>query len=430
MLSSSTTADEELTENAGDYLAGAIAEGGAAVVVATPSHCAGFEAHLAAGGVDVGAARRDGSLVCLDATRVALRLTRDGRVDLAAFDTQFRPAILAAGEAPGPVRIYGEVVALLWAAGQVNAALELEGLWNELGREIPFSLFCGYPRDLVESSQHQGAVAEVCRLHTAVVGRPLAGAPVTGAPATVPQYRVRQRAGASAADGSAAGHPLRRVHWADVTRTFAGSREDTRAARGFALGMLEPWRGEQLAADTALVVTELATNAVLHAGSAFSVSLALSGGAIRISVGDTLPLGPNGVDQQLAAVSGHGLGVVAAMATRWGVETRAQRQGRLGRASPARLTGPLNDRARLIRPDGQDRCPGWSRQEVVARARRNALVSRRLRPGSSPTGKMMGHSSVTPASASRPSCFSIAASSPVTARAPGDSAPSRSSSRR
>ena len=269
--------------------------------MATPGHCAGFEARLAADGVNVGAARRDGSLVCLDATRVARRLTRGGQVNLAAFGTQFRPAILAAGEAPGPVRIYGEVVALLWAAGQVNAALELEGLWNELGREIPFSLFCGYPRHLVDSSQHQGAVAEVCRLHTAVVGRPLAGASVTG--------------------GSAAGDPMGRVHWADVTRTFAGSREDTRAARGFVLGMLEPWRGEQLAADTALVVTELATNAVVHAGSAFSVSLTLSGGAIRISVGDTLPLGPRGADQELAAAPGHGLGVVAAMATRWGVET-------------------------------------------------------------------------------------------------------------
>ena len=314
-------ADEELTETAGDFLAGAIAEGGAAVVVATPSRCAGFEAQLAAGGVVVGAARRDGTLVCLDATRVAPRLTRDGQVDPAAFNTHFRPAILAAGEAPGPVRIYGEVVALLWAAGQVNAALELEEFWNELGQQIPFSLFCGYPRDLVESSEYQGAVADICRLHTAVVGRSITDAPVTGAPATSPPVSGAPASGPSATDGSAAGHSLHRVHWADVTRTFAGSREDTRAARGFALGMLEPWRGEQLAADIALVVTELATNAVLHAGSAFCVSLALSGGAIRISVSDTLPLGANGVDQHLAAVSGHGLGVVAAIATRWGVES-------------------------------------------------------------------------------------------------------------
>ena len=155
--------------------------------MATPGHCAGFEARLAAGGVDVGAARRGGSLVCLDATRVAPGLTQPaGRIDLAAFGTQFRPAILAAGEAPGPVRVYGEVVALLWAAGQVNAALELEGLWNELGQQIPFSLLCGYPRDLVESSQHQGAVADICRLHTAVVGRSITGAPVTGAPVSSP----------------------------------------------------------------------------------------------------------------------------------------------------------------------------------------------------------------------------------------------------
>ena len=144
---------------------------------------------------------------------------------------------------------------------------------------------------------------------------------MTAAPATSPPATSPPAAGAPAASGSAAADPRRRVNWADVTRTFGGSREDTRAARNFALEMLEPWRGEQLAADTALVVTELASNAVLHAGSAFSVSLAVSGDTIRISVSDTLPFGPTGVAQQMTAASGHGLGVVAAMATRWGVAT-------------------------------------------------------------------------------------------------------------
>lgn len=277
--------DEELAESAGDYLADAIGEGGAAVIVATPARCARFEGHLTACGVDVEAARRDGTLVCLDATGLARQLAR---ADRAAFDAQIRPAILAAGEAPGPVRVYGEIVALLWAAGHVNAALELEGFWNELGREIPFSLYCGYPRQSVENSHHHGAISEVCRLHTAVVGR-----------------------------------PIRRAHWADAARTFGGTREDPRAARRFVLGMLDPWREEQLAADAALVVTELATNAVLHAGSAFSVSLALSPDALRISVGDTVPVGPPGGDAGLPAAPGHGLGVIAAMATRWGFETLA-----------------------------------------------------------------------------------------------------------
>ena len=298
--------DEELAASAGDYLADAIAEGGAAVIVATPARCAAFEAHLAAGGVDVAAARRGGTLVCLDARRLARLLTRAGRIDRAGFDAHIRPALQAAGEAAGPVRVYGEVVALLWAAGHVNAALELEGFWNELGREIAFSLYCGYPRELVESSQHHGTVGEVCRLHSEVVGAPAlpTSARRPGLPGT--------------ADG-----PPSSAHWTDAVRTFGWTRNDPRMARAFVLEMLSPWRDQQLAADAALVVTELATNAVLHAGSAFTVGLLLSEDAIRISVEDSVPLRQLGGNRWLPAEPGHGLGVVAAMAVRWGVETEA-----------------------------------------------------------------------------------------------------------
>ncbi len=314
--------DEELAESAGDYLADAIAEGGAAVIVATQARWAGFQAGLAARGVDVTAARRDGTLVSLDATPLARLLTRAGRIDRAGFDAQVRPAILAAGEAPGPVRVYGEVVALLWAAGHVNAALELEGFWNELGREIPFSLYCGYPQQLVEGSQQHGAVSEVCRLHSAVVRGPVASeavasGPVASGPVTGIPVPRRPAAGPPLAG------PLGRAYWADAARTFGGTREDAREARAFVLEMLGPWRGEQVAADAALVVTELAANAVLHAGSAFSVSLALHGDVIRISVGDTVPLGQPDGNHWLPAAPGHGLGVVAAMAARWGVETQS-----------------------------------------------------------------------------------------------------------
>ena len=202
--------------------------------------------------------------------------------------------------------MYGEVVALLWAAGHVNAALELEGFWNELGREIPFSLYCGYPRQTVGTSQHHGAVSEVCRLHTEVVGAP------------APSRDARRPA-----DPVAAAGPPARATWTDAARTFGGTRHDPRMARAFVLEMLSPWRDEQLAADAALVVTELATNAVLHARSAFSVRLLLAEDVIRISVEDTLPLGQPGGNRWLPAAPGHGLGVVAAMAVRWGVETEA-----------------------------------------------------------------------------------------------------------
>jgi len=305
--------DEELAPSAGGYLADAIAEGGTAIILATTARCAAFEARLAACGVDVAAARCDGTLVCLDAVRLARRLTRAGQVDRAGFDAEIRPAILAAAERGGPVRVYGEVVAVLWAAGHVNAALELEGFWNELGREIAFSLHCGYPRQSVGDSEHQGAVSQVCRLHTGVLGDP----PVSGlaaAPAADPGHP---------ADLVAADDPLARAHWTDAARTFPGTREGPRAARVFVLEMLAPWRGEQLAADAALVVAELANNAVMHARSEFGVTLVLSGDVLRISVDDAVPLGyPNG-SRWLPARPDHGLGVVAAISDRWGVEAIA-----------------------------------------------------------------------------------------------------------
>ena len=54
-------------------------------------------------------------------------------------------ASLASAKAEQPVCVFGEMVWLLWDAGQVNAAIEVETLWNELGHQYPFSLLCAYP---------------------------------------------------------------------------------------------------------------------------------------------------------------------------------------------------------------------------------------------------------------------------------------------
>ena len=45
--------------------------------------------------------------------------------------------------------VYGEMVAVLWAAGDVMAAAELEELWNDLAREIPFLAVLRVPGQLL-----------------------------------------------------------------------------------------------------------------------------------------------------------------------------------------------------------------------------------------------------------------------------------------
>jgi hypothetical protein len=51
-----------------------------------------------------------------------------------------------AAEAGRPVRVFGEMVSLLWDAGLIDAAIEVEAMWNELGARYPFSLLAATRR--------------------------------------------------------------------------------------------------------------------------------------------------------------------------------------------------------------------------------------------------------------------------------------------
>ena len=102
-----------------------------------------------------------------------------------------------------------------------------------------------------------------------------------------------------------------------ITRTFAFSREAPAAARHFAVATLNAWGAGDLADDAALVVTELAANAIVHVRSAFTVILSVRDDLLRISVRDAGPLG----GAALRPAPLHGLWAVDALASRWGVES-------------------------------------------------------------------------------------------------------------
>jgi hypothetical protein len=158
-------ADDELTEPVASFLAEAIRGGGAAVVIADPGHRAGFAQALAARGIAVAAARRGGMLIEQDAARTLARLAARQGLDPAAFDTVIGALLRTARRRGGPVRVYGEMVGLLWRRNQTGRALALESLWNELGSREQFSLFCSYPQP---KPQHADAVRQVAGLHPAV----------------------------------------------------------------------------------------------------------------------------------------------------------------------------------------------------------------------------------------------------------------------
>ena len=277
--------EEELADRVAGYLLAALQRDGVAVVFATAAHRRVFEGRLTQAGVDLTAAARSGSYLALDAGDTVRALMPGDRLDRDAFDRVVGGLIRRAGQQGRPVRAYGEMVTLLWEAGLVNAAVQLQEMWDALGLRHAFSLFCSYPASSVNGDGHLEAFAEVCRLHHSVVG----GWPAPAAPG--------------------------------ATRTFAWSGDAPAAARHFAVDAVRRLGAGDLADDTALVVTELAANAMVHAGTGFTVDLAAGPDVLRISVRDASPLPPAAAAAGLPAVPLHGLGAVAALARRWGVES-------------------------------------------------------------------------------------------------------------
>ena len=81
---------------------------------------------------------------------------------------------------------------------------------------------------------------------------------------------------------------------------------------------LQALGADDLVDDAAVVVTELAANAVLHARGGFTVAVSHADGAIRIEVREKEATLPRSRATRLVARPGHGLGIVAARASAWG----------------------------------------------------------------------------------------------------------------
>jgi anti-sigma regulatory factor (Ser/Thr protein kinase) len=261
-----------------------------AIVIATPEHRLAFEDRMADAGIEVTAAAARGDYVALDAGETLARLVAGGRLDPGCFELVIGSLI---GEAAGtgrPVRAYGELVALLWDAGLVAAAVELEELWTVLGRRYPFALWCGYPAEQMTTTSLAGEVTDVCRLHNRVIG-------------DMPAQHARP-----GTDGEER----------EVSREFASSLGAPGQARRFVMAALHVGGAGDLADDAALVVNELAANAVVHAQSDFTFTVTTGADAVRISVRDAVPPPASGDRYALPAEPMHGLGAVATLARRWG----------------------------------------------------------------------------------------------------------------
>jgi signal transduction histidine kinase len=154
-----------------DYLVGGLAAGEPLVIVATPEHRAAFAVQLNDRGFDPQLLQETGRLTILDARETLALFMRRGEPDAELFDTSVGDVLarVQACHAAAPIRVYGEMVDLLWRDGQADAALELEGLWNALARRRAFSLYCAYVMGSFYRVDGDPGIEDVCATHSHVI---------------------------------------------------------------------------------------------------------------------------------------------------------------------------------------------------------------------------------------------------------------------
>jgi hypothetical protein len=155
-----------------DLLLGFISEGivskECTIVIGTSNHLNSLNQRLGSKGFDVKQIVDEGYYVPMDAEVALSKFMVNGWPDENLFRHLVSNLIDRAKNEGRSVRAFGEMVAILWAKGQVGATVRLEQLWNKFCEKESFCLFCAYPKsgftqDAAESLGH------ICSAHTKMV---------------------------------------------------------------------------------------------------------------------------------------------------------------------------------------------------------------------------------------------------------------------
>lgn len=158
----------DLTHCVVPFIASAVQDSGAAVVIAGAEHERAFRSALAAVAVDTESTAIRGRLIFLNAGEIVKGLFVGGQIDRARFERLVGHAIRKLAKRY-TVHAYGELVGILCAMGHPDAAARLEQLWNELLMEVNLRLLCGYPIDILKTDFGPNQMEVILTTHSALV---------------------------------------------------------------------------------------------------------------------------------------------------------------------------------------------------------------------------------------------------------------------
>jgi hypothetical protein len=160
--------DAHLTRTVADFLADGVRAGQPLIVIATEPHRKAFASELRARGLDIDVILSGREAIWLDARETLGAFMEGGHPnrDLfmatvgSVFERLLRKRYYLV------VRAYGEMVDLLARDGNMEGAVLLEALWNELAAKHAYSLLCGYSLDNFLHAPGPEDLKRVCGHHT------------------------------------------------------------------------------------------------------------------------------------------------------------------------------------------------------------------------------------------------------------------------
>jgi hypothetical protein len=138
------------------------------IVIATRQHLRALDDRLNATGVNVAMVRLTDQYITVNAEDALDQFMVNKWPDEELF-FKFVTGLIERASADGRrVRAFGEMVALLWARGDVAATIRLEYLWNKVCKTPAFSLFCAYPKAGI-TEDTSTSMAEICAAHSRII---------------------------------------------------------------------------------------------------------------------------------------------------------------------------------------------------------------------------------------------------------------------
>lgn len=157
-----------LVAEVSDYLAQGLIAGQPCVVVAREEHGAAFVSGLQQKGFDTDRLTATGRLEVMDAHDALAQFMIVNSPSPQRFNSVVGGAIARASRSNGStsVRAYGEMVDILWAAGNTVGALRLEELWNNLAETHDFRLHCAYSMNHFIRNGAADGLRHICQSHS------------------------------------------------------------------------------------------------------------------------------------------------------------------------------------------------------------------------------------------------------------------------